>query len=183
MTQLLLAWSAGSQASLGKLLPLVYSELRWIARGALRGERHAQTLQPTVLVHEAYLRLVDQQRVRWQGRKHFYGIAARLMRQILVDHARSSRALKRGGDKKVALAEGKAGSDNTPRIDLIALDRALERLDAFDSRQRQIVELRFFAGLTVQETAAVVGVSKATVKREWSMAKAWLYGQLERVVP
>lgn len=174
VTQILHDWSNGDREALDKLMPIVYQELRRQAARYLRRERPAHTLQTTALIHEAYLRLVDQKNVHWQNRAHFYGIAAQLMRRILVDHARSRQAAKRGGsDIKLPLEEGMivaAGKD----VNLVALDEALERLAAIDPQQSRVVELRFFSGLSVEETAEVLGVSPRTVKRDWNVAKAWL---------
>ena len=175
VTQWLIAWSNGDRAALDKLMPLVYDELHRLAHQHMRRERVGHTLQTTALVHEAYLRLVDQTQVRWQNRAHFFGIAANLMRQILVNYALSHRAAKRGGATyKVTLNEA-AGVSLEPDVDLLALDEVLTRLAALDARQARIVELRFFGGLTVEETAEVLNVSPATVKREWNIAKAWLH--------
>jgi RNA polymerase sigma factor (TIGR02999 family) len=175
VTQWLIAWSQGDQAALDKLMPLVYDELHRLAHHYMSRERPDHTLQTTALVHEAYLRLVDQTHVRWQNRAHFFGIAANLMRQILVNHALRHRAAKRGGAAyKLTLDEAVAVSEE-PDVDLLALDEALTRLAALDARQARIVELRFFGGLTVEETAEVLNVSPATVKREWNVAKAWLH--------
>jgi RNA polymerase sigma factor (TIGR02999 family) len=178
ITQLLIAWSGGRREALDDLLPLVYEELKRLASRYLRHESSERTLQPTALVHEAYLRLIDQRRVRWRNRAHFYGVAAQIMRRILVDHARARRAEKRGaGWERVPLVE-----DQTPAgagdIDLLALDDALKRLAAFDAQQERIVELRYFGGLTIDEVAEVEGLSAATVVREWTIAKAWLRAEL-----
>ena len=178
ITQLLVAWSGGRREALDDLLPLVYDELRRLASRYLRHESPDHTLQPTALVHEAYLRLVDQRRVRWRNRAHFYGIAAQIMRRILVDHARAQRAEKRGaGWERVPLIEDEmpAGAGD---VDVLALDEALARLAVFDPQQERIVELRYFGGLTIDEVAEVVGVSAATVVREWTIAKAWLRAEL-----
>ncbi|MEM9595661.1 MAG: sigma-70 family RNA polymerase sigma factor [Acidobacteriota bacterium] len=177
ITRLLLAWSDGDGGALEHLTPLIYGELRSIAQNAFRGERRDHTLQSTALVHETFLRLVDQRRVQWRNRAHFFAIAARLMRRLLVDHARSHRASKRGGGQLLTLAEDPAVAPAAD-VDLIALDDALRRLSELDPRQARLVELRFFGGLTVPESAEVLGLSPATVKREWSMAKAWLFGRL-----
>lgn len=183
VTRLLADLSAGDQQALARLMPLVYDELRALAARALRHERPDHTLDATALVHEAYLRLVDQRNVRWQHRAQFYGLAARMMRRVLVDHARKRGAVKRGGaHAKVALDEiiiaaGERG------IDLTALDEALTRLAEFDPEQSRIVDLRFFAGLTIDETAELLGTSPATVKREWTMAKAWLRREIDRDRP
>jgi RNA polymerase sigma factor (TIGR02999 family) len=174
VTQMLIDWSKGDTDAPQRLMPLVYEELRQLAHQYLQRERPDHTLQATGLVHEAYLRLVDQSTTTWQNRAHFFGVAARLMRRILVDYARSHRAAKRGGNwDKLAFDEALAPSDERS-VDLIALDDALKDLGALDSRQSQIVELRFFGGLTVEEVGEVLEVSPRTVKREWRMAKAWL---------
>ena len=170
----------GDDGALGELLPLVYAELRRLAAGYLRRERPGHTLQPTALVNEAYLRLVDQTQVRWQNRAHFLGVAAQMMRRILVDHVRGQRAEKRGGEiQKLSLDENIDVSGERA-ADLVALDEALKRLAELDPQKSRIVELRFFGGLSVEETAEVLGVSAPTVKRQWRMAKAWLYGQVSR---
>lgn len=178
VTQALLDWSNGDQRALSLLMPQVYDELRNIARRSLQRERPDHTLQTTALVHEAYLRLVDQRKVNIQHRGHFFAVAAQVMRRILVDHARSHVAGKRGGGaEKVALDDNAAIA---PAIDLdfVALDASLNRLAALDPRQGRIVELRFFGGMTVEETAAVLDLSPATVKNEWRLAKAWLFSEL-----
>lgn len=178
VTQLLIGWSKGDKAALDALLPLVYEELRNQAARYLRRERVGHTLQTTALIHEAYLKLVDQKNVHWQNRAHFFGIAAQLMRRILVDHARSKKRAKRGGsDIRVSFNEANM-LGQAKDLDIVALDEALERLAAIDEQQSRIVELRFFSGLTVEETAAVLSISPATVKRDWSMAKAWLHREL-----
>jgi RNA polymerase sigma factor (TIGR02999 family) len=176
ITELLVAWRSGDPEALEELMPRVYQELRKLARGYLRGERSDHTLQPTALIHEAYVRLVEQQSApSWEDRAHFYAIAARLMRQVLVDHARRSQAGKRGGDvekvsfdEAVVYAREKAG-------ELVALDEALQELGSFDPRKCRIVELRFFGGLSLEETAEALGVSVATVGRELRLASAWLH--------
>jgi RNA polymerase sigma factor (TIGR02999 family) len=161
-------------------MPLVYDELRALASRSLRHERSGHTLPPTALVHEAYLKLVDQRQVRWQDRAHFFAVAAHLMRRVLVDHARRHRAAKRGsGAPGSMLDEAEAGSAAVPFVDLLALDRALDRLAALDDRQARTVELRFFGGLTIEETAEVLHVSLATVKNDWSLARGWLYRELQ----
>ena len=174
VTQILQEVSGGDRGAPARLMPLVYDELRRLADHYLRRERPDHTLQPTALVHEAYLHLIDQRRVDWQNRAHFFGVAAQLMRRILVDHARRHRASKRGGfQQKLTLDE--AVDYSQPRdVDLIALDDALDALAQLDARQSRIVELRFFGGLTIEETAEALSVSPATVKAEWKMAKAWL---------
>lgn len=178
VTQLLLEWGRGNPAALDRLVPLIYEELRSMAARYLRREDPGHTLQPTALVHEAYLKLVDQKRVRWKNRAQFYGVAAQAMRRILLDHARSRNAAKRGGGRtRVAVSDTPGGAQ--PReVDLIALDQALTRLSALDEDQAKIVELRYFGGLTVDETAEVVGVSTATVERDWRSARAWLHREL-----
>ncbi len=174
VTRLLVNWSVGDGDAPARLMPLVYEELRQLARQYLQRERPDHTLQATGLVHEAYLHLVDQKTTTWQNRAHFFGVAAQVMRRILVDHARSHRAEKRGGNwDKLAFDEALAPSAERS-IDLVALDDALKDLLALDPRQSQIVELRFFGGLTNEEIGEVLNVSPRTVKREWRMAKAWL---------
>jgi RNA polymerase sigma factor (TIGR02999 family) len=178
ITELLVEWSRGSQVALDRLMPIVYARLRQLADSSIRRERPDHTLRATALVHEAYLKLVDQQRVRWQDRAHFFGVAAQMMRRILVDHARRHRAAKRGGDAtRVAIDEAGARASEGG-VDVIALHELLERLERVEPRQSRVVELRFFAGLTVEETAEVLGVSPATIKSDWRIAKAWLYAEL-----
>lgn len=180
ITQLLLAWNQGDQTARDALLPLIYDELRRQARGYLRRERPDHTLQPTALVHEAYLRLIEPQQMNWQNRAHFFGIAARLMRQILINHAESRRAAKRGGDtERISLGDVAQLAD-TQAVDLLELHEALRQLEQIDPPQGQIVELRYFSGLTIEEVAAVMNLSPATVKREWSTARAWLRRALSR---
>jgi RNA polymerase sigma factor (TIGR02999 family) len=180
VTRLLIRLTEGDRAVLDDLLPLVYGELRRVAAGYLRRENSGHTLQPTALVNEAYIRLVDQTQVRWQNRAHFLGVAAQMMRRILVDHARSRQAEKRGGDyQKLSLDENIDVSGDRS-AELVALDEALDRLAALDPQKSRIVELRFFGGLSVEETAELIGVSAPTVKRQWRMAKAWLYGQVQQ---
>ncbi len=178
VTKLLCLWSDGNCEALESLMEVVYAELRRLAHSYLRRERPGNTLQSTVLVHEAYLRLIDQKNVTWQNRAHFFGIAAHMMRRILVDHARSRQASKRGaGISLLVLDEAVAGSG--PRdLNLVVLDQALESLARIDPQQSRIVELRFFAGLSIDDTAEVLRISPATVKREWAMAKAWLYREM-----
>jgi RNA polymerase sigma factor (TIGR02999 family) len=176
VTRLLQSWSGGDKQALGELVPFVYRELRGLAAAYIRRERRDHTLQPTVLVHEAYLRLVDQTQVQSPSRAQFFAIAANLMRQILVNHARQHHAVKRGGGNKVALEEG-MGVVQPREIHLLALDEALDSLARLDPRQSRIVELRFFGGLTEQEIADVLGVSTITVKRDWRMARAVLQNQ------
>ena len=178
VTQLLLAWSHGERAALDRLIPLVSTELHRLAHHYMRGERAGHTLQTTALVNEAYVRLVDASRVEWRDRAHFFAVSANLMRRILVDFARKRRYQKRGGGAvMVALDEDDIPSPQ-PGPDIVALDEALEALAAFDPRAAGIVELRFFGGLTVEETAEVVGLSPRTIKREWAAAKAWLLGEM-----
>lgn len=177
LTQLLNKAQTGDKSSLDELLPLVYNELRRIAENQLRNERDDHTLQATALVHEAYLRLLEQREVDWQNRAHFFSIAAEMMRRILVNYAVQRNAQKRGdGVTKIELDEANGFSDEKD-FDLVALDDALKNLAKFDQTQARIVELRFFGGLTIEETAEVLGVSGSTVKREWRMAKAWLKTQ------
>lgn len=174
VTQLLAAWSNGDRAALDRLMPLVYRELRRLAHHHMGRERPGHTLQTTALVNEAYMRLVVQVNMRWENRAHFFGIAARLMRQILVDYARRRGYAKRGGDaRRVSLDEALAVSEERA-AEVVALDEALESLAEFDPRKARIVELRFFGGLSIEETAAVLGVSAGTVMRDWTLAKAWL---------
>ena len=184
VTQLLVEWSHGDQDALERLTPLVYGELRRLARRHLSRERSDHTLQSTALVHEAYLRLVDQRSVRWQNRAHFFGVAAQLIRRILIDHARARQAGKRGaGACLLSLDEAIDSPAGSRTLDVVALDDALEQLGKIDPRQSRIVELRFFAGLTVQETAEVLNISTPTVNREWNAAKAWLFRELNRRGP
>ena len=178
VTQLLIGWGKGDKEALDALLPLVYEELRKQAAGYLRRERVGHTLQTTALIHEAYLKLVDQKNVHWQNRAHFFGIAAQLMRRILVDHARTKKRAKRGGsDIRVTFNDANL-MGQAKDLDIVALDEALNRLAEIDEQQSRIVELRFFSGLTVEETAEVLAISPATVKRDWSMAKAWLHREI-----
>ena len=178
LTQLLLAWSKGEQEALERLVPLVYGELRRMASRYMSRERADHPLQTTALVHEAYLRLLDSKQVRWQNRGHFFAVSAQLMRRILVDFARSRRTLKRGeGAPKVTLNEAIHGAAE-PSEDLVALDDALQALSAIDQRKAKVVELRFFGGLSVEETADALGVSADTVMRDWKLAKVWLLREL-----
>jgi RNA polymerase sigma factor (TIGR02999 family) len=179
VTQLLVAWSDGDKAALDQLMPLVYDELRRLARHYMNQEHGGHTLQTTALINEAYLRLVDQ-RMSWRNRAHFFGIAAQMMRRILVDHARSHQYAKRGaGQPNLALDEV-ADIAHERAAELIALDDALTALAAMDPQQAQIVELRYFGGLTIEETAEVMDISHATVEREWNMARAWLRSELTK---
>jgi RNA polymerase sigma-70 factor (ECF subfamily) len=181
ITQLLLAWSDGQQAALDQLIPLVHDELHHIAKRYMGRERPGQTMQTTALVNEAYLRLIDSSRVHWQNRAHFFAIAAQLMRRILVDFARSRHNLKRGGAaQRLSLDEALVVSPERG-VDMVALDEALKALAALDTRQSQVVELRFFGGLSINETAEVLKVSEGTVRRDWSLAKAWLHRELSVV--
>lgn len=178
VTRLLVAWNDGKHEVLESLIPLVYDELWCLAERYLRKERPNHTLQPTALVHEAFFKLIDQRRVRWQNRAHFFGIAARSMRRILVDHARSRSAAKRPPiASRLPLEAAEAISHRTD-VDVLALDQALTRLAVLEPRQERIVEMRFFAGLTVEETASALDISPDAVRREWSMAKAWLFRAL-----
>ena len=178
ITELLVGSGQGDKDALDKLMPVVYDELRRQAARYLRREQAGHTLQTTALIHEAYVRLVDQRNVQWQNRAHFFGIAAQMMRRILVDHARGKRRAKRGGsDVKVSLADATIPVKERD-LDVVALDEALTRLAQIDEQQSRVVELRFFSGLTVEETAQVMGISPATVKRDWSMAKAWLHREI-----
>ena len=180
VTQLLLEMERGTSDAEEKLFPLVYGELRRLAAYYMRRERPEHTLQPTALVNEAYLRLTQMQEIGWQGRSHFFAIAAQAMRRILVDHARAHDAAKRGGAQRdVTFDEAQAASFSRPN-ELLALDEALGRLADFDPRQSRIVELRFFGGLNEEETAHVLGISVRTVKRDWRIAKAWLYDQVKK---
>jgi RNA polymerase sigma factor (TIGR02999 family) len=178
-TQLLLAWSAGDRQALDQMLPLVYEELHRLAAHYLSRERPDHTLQPTALVHEAYLRLVNQRDVDWRNRAQFLGVAASMMRRILVNHARDRAAAKRGGvQEQVSLSLVDAPSGG-PDVELIALEEALERLAVLDARKARVVELRFFGGLTMEEVAEVLEISRPTVERDWSFARAWLYDAIE----
>ena len=178
VTQLLARWSAGDESALDQLMPLVYDELHRLAGGYLRRERPGHTLQPTALVNEAYLKLIDQRNAHWQNRAQFFGVAAQLMRRILVDHARAHCAIKRGGPHYM-VSLGQAGRfGHKPETDLLAIHDALDRLAEVDPQQSRVVELRFFGGLTIEETAEVMHISHATVEREWKMARAWLRREL-----
>ena len=179
VSDLLRSWGRGSEQARDRLLPLVYQELKRRAAAYLRDERPDHTLQPTALVHEAYLRLVGQAEVGWQNRAHFFGVAAQMMRRILVDHARERHASKRGGDAvRVELDERNEPAGGAVDCDLLLLDQALEELARLDARQAQIVELRYFAGLSEREVAAALSLSRATVSRDWQMAKAWLFRRI-----
>ena len=179
VTVLLSALTHGEEDAAGKLIPVVYDELRRLAASYMRRERQDHTLQATALVHEAYLKLIELRSVSWQSRAHFFGVAAQLMRRILIDHARGHLRQKRGGEhKKVSFDDALAFSEQQS-AELLAVDESLERLARLDGRQARIVELRFFGGLSVEEAAEVLGVSPKTVKRDWSVAKAWLYADLK----
>jgi RNA polymerase sigma factor (TIGR02999 family) len=179
VTQLLQAWRKGDASAGERLLPLVYAELHRRAAAAMRREDAGHTLQPTALVHEAYMRLVDQRRGDWQNRSQFYGIAAQMMRRVLIDHAREHLAAKRGGGaRQVTLSGVDAAADSDDAVEVLALHDALEKLTALDARQGQVVELRYFGGLSVEEVAEALGISPATVKREWATARAWLKREL-----
>jgi RNA polymerase sigma factor (TIGR02999 family) len=178
MTQLLAGAGRGEKEALDALMPLVYAKLRQMAGAYLRRERAGHTLQTTALVHEAYLRLVNQQKVDWENHAQFFGVAAQMMRRILINHARDHKADKRGGGARPLSLGVAEGAGESPDFELTALDLALGRLAAFDPDLSRVVELRYFGGLTIEETAAVMGVSPSTVKADWLTAKAWLYGQL-----
>lgn len=178
VTALLLQWRSGDKTALDKLTPLVYEELRRLAHGYIKRERPDHTLQTTALVHEAYLRLVDQEDIRWQNRAHFFAVSAQVMRHILVDYARKSRSRKRGGSaQRVSLDEGAIVSRERAS-ELVELDDALQRLAESHPRRSKLVELRYFAGLNNQDAAEVLKISEATVERDWRFAKAWLYREL-----
>ena len=178
VTELLRRWSGGEVAAKEALVPLVYDELRRLARYYLAGQRSDHTLQSTEIVHEAYLRLVGHDHVQWESRSHFFGVAAQLMRRILVDHARKRNAAKRGGAHVTVLIDEAIGLSSQRELDLVALDNALKALAELDERQCRIVELRFFGGLSIEDISTVLGISPATVKREWSTARAWLYAEI-----
>ena len=178
VTQLLIAWSDGDRSALGKLMPLVDKELHRLAHHYMRRENVGHTLQTTALVNEAFLKLIDQKHVQWKNRAHFFALSAQLMRRILVDHARSRQYAKRGGGaQRISFDEALVVSDEKGN-DLVALDEALTKLTVLDPRKGKVVELRFFGGLTVEETAEALEISAVTVMREWSMAKAWLFNSL-----
>jgi RNA polymerase sigma factor (TIGR02999 family) len=180
VTGLLIEWRNGNQEALNRLMPLVYSELHALAARQLRRERTEHTLQSTALVHEAYLRLIDQRRVDWQHRDHFFAVASQMIRRILVNYARSRTAAKRGGTKTTLVLDEKIAAAGSREVDLEALDEALQRLTQMDAQQGRIVELRFFGGLSIEATADFLAISPATVKRHWSVAKAWLFRELSR---
>jgi RNA polymerase sigma-70 factor (ECF subfamily) len=180
VTQLLLNWTDGDQAALDKLIPIVHGEMRRIAANYLRRERQGHTLQPTALVNEAYMRLVDQKNAKWHNRAQFFGVAAQIMRRILVDYARQHEAEKRGGpeQQRINLSYAEQQTEMPP-LDLLALNEALHELEAMDAQQCRIVELRFFAGLSIAETAELMDIGHATVEREWKLARAWLRRKLQ----
>jgi RNA polymerase sigma-70 factor, ECF subfamily len=179
VTELLRAWGDGDEAALERLTPLVEAELRRLARSYMRRERHGHTLQTTALVNEAFLRLTEARRVRWQDRAHFLAISARLMRRVLVDHARSRGYQKRGGGAERVTLDAELVASPGTDVDVVALDRALDALAGIDERKSRVIELRFFGGLSVEESAEVLGVSPDTVKRDWRLAKLWLLRELE----
>lgn len=181
ITQLLLQWGAGDRSALDKLLPIVYDELRRLAQSYLRRNQNASMLQPTVLVHEAYLKLINQEQTSWENRAQFFGLSAKIMRDLLVDHARRAHAAKRGGDLySLSLSEADR-IGQTLNLDLLALNEAMEELASFKPRHCQIVELRFFGGLTIEEIVEVLAVSHATVERDWNFARTWLYRKLKSI--
>ncbi len=179
VTTLLERWNQGDLAARDALIPLVYDELRRVAKKNLASQRSDHTLQATALVHEVYLRLVDRKAGHWQGRTHFFALAANMMRQILVDHARKRNAAKRGGGTVTVLLDEGAGAEESVNLDLIGLDTAMKRLASLDARQSRLVELRFFGGLSIEEAARIVDISPATAKREWATARVWLHHAME----
>ncbi|MGD9587393.1 MAG: sigma-70 family RNA polymerase sigma factor [Pyrinomonadaceae bacterium] len=179
ITQLLLKWREGDERALEDLLPIVYSELRRMAGNFMRRQNEGHTLQPTALVNEAYLRLIDSSRVNWQNRTHFFAICAQLMRRILVDLARRKNSLKRGGDRVHVTLSDQIGRPPEANEDIVALDEALTRLAEFSERQAKIVELRYFAGLTDEQIAETLEISARTVRRDWTVARAWLFRELQ----
>jgi RNA polymerase sigma factor (TIGR02999 family) len=181
ITQLLRSWSEGDRTALDHLLPLVYEELHRQAAGYLRRERPGHTIQTTALIHEAYLKLIDQRDVKWQSRTHFFAVASMAMRRILVNYAKSRNREKRGGpNARLPLEDAALATVNHQSDEILALDEALTRLSALDQQQARVVELRYFSGLSLEETAEVLGVSRATAARDWNMAKAWLHRELSR---
>jgi len=179
LTQLLVRWGKGDRAALDEMTPVLYEELRRLARYFLAAERSDHTLQPTALVHEAYLRLIDQRSVDWRNRAHFLAMAATMMRRILINHAMAHKAAKRQGNAEVVSLEDAFGVFTDPRVDLLDLNATLDRLSEMDPQQARVVELRYFGGLSIEETAEALGVSPATVKREWSTARLWLMQQMQ----
>lgn len=178
VTELLIAWRNGDRSALDQLVDRVYDVLHRLARTRLRGERRNHSMQPTVLVNEAYLRLMNQREIDWQSRAHFFGVAAHLMRNILIDYARTQQSCKRQGARESITLENIPSPAPGGRVDLLELDRVLSELALLDAQKSRIVELRYFAGLTIEETAEALGISTGTVKREWNVAKAWLFKQL-----
>lgn len=179
ITELLIDWNQGDKSALDRLMPLVYNELRVVARHHLAAEDREHTLQSAALVNETYLRLVDQDRVQWRNRAHFFAISARMMRRILVDHARQRRAAKRGGSQPRLSLDESAGVHGRADVDIVALDQVLEVLAKLDAQQARVIELRFFGGLTIEEISEALDISAATVTRDWVTAKAWLFDQLK----
>lgn len=180
ITERLIAWGAGDRVAFDQLLPVVYQELRRMAGNYLRQENPGHTLQPTALVHEAWLRLIDQERVDWRNRAQFFGVAAQMMRRILVDHAKARHREKRGGDAVKLSLDDMVNLSRERAAELLALDDALDELTGVDERKSRVVELRYFGGFSVEETAQILGVSPETVMRDWKLAKAWLYQQIRR---
>jgi RNA polymerase sigma factor (TIGR02999 family) len=183
LTQLLLNWRNGDKAALDQMTPALYEELRRIARFFLANERPDHTLQPTALVHEAYIRLISQRAVDWKNRAHFLGLAATMMRRILINHAQARHAAKRLGQAHNVALDDALGVFTNPRVDVLELNQILEQLTALDPQQGRVVELRYFGGLTIEETAEVLGISPATVKREWTIARLWLLEKMEGATP
>ncbi len=179
VTELLIDWGKGDRSALDRLMPLVYAELHNVARRQLGYEQAGHTLQPTALVHETYLRLVDQERTEWRNRAQFFAIAAQMIRRILVDHARRRRAAKRGGEAERLEFDTPAAAPGLDTVDVLALDAALDALADLDAQQARVIEMRFYTGLSIEETAAALGISPATVNRDWVTAKAWLYRRLK----
>lgn len=180
LTDLLVRWGEGSSEAFEALVPQVYNELHRLARARLRSERNDHTLQPTALTHEAFLRLFSQDRVQWKNRGHFFAIAAEMMRRVLVEHARKRNTARRGGrEERVAFDEAQDGATPSADADVLALHEALERLEKLDPRQAKVVELRYFGGFNVEETAQILEVSPATIKREWAIARLWLHRELK----
>jgi RNA polymerase sigma-70 factor, ECF subfamily len=180
ITRLLLAWGQGDQAAFDELMPLVYDQLRKLAKNYMRQQRPGHTLQTTALVNEAYLKLIDSSRVNWQNRTHFFAISAQLMRRVLVDFARAKNSLKRGGERIQVTLDEKIEVPTEKPLDLVALDEALQTLAKMNERQAKIVELRYFGGLSEEEIAETLGISYRTVRRDWNIAKAWLYRELSQ---
>jgi RNA polymerase sigma factor (TIGR02999 family) len=178
VTQLLLAWNNGDRGALDRLMPVIYHELRRLARRQMRGEDAGPSLQATALVNDVYIRLIDQKQVNWQNRAHFFGAAAQIIRRLLVDHARARHRLKRGGDALHIALNEEISVAASADVDVVALDNALIRLAQLDPQQERIIELRFFTGLSIKETAEAMNISPATVKRDWITARAWLYREL-----